>query len=368
MALVPPATLSPSKVSSFSDCALAFRYSAVDLLPEPPSPAATKGSLVHLALEHLFEREPAARTPEAAEADLARAIAEMRTDPDFTGLELSAEEEAAFFADAATLVGRYFELEDPTTIRPIGLELRLEANVGGLRLRGIIDRLELDADGGLVVTDYKTGRSPGVNHTQGRLGGVTFYALLCQELFGVRPKAVQLLYLADATAITGTFPVDQRVALGDRIYGCDDCQEVCPPNRVEVRRAAPGGRGEPVPFGDPDRAWVPVLALLAASDDELMAAHGRWYVPERQPRYLRRNALVVLGNVGDGRDPAVRAALAGALADPDPLLRAHAVWSARRLGCDDLLVTVAHDPDPDVQAELVGPAPAAPTAAPAARS
>jgi epoxyqueuosine reductase len=164
---------------------------------------------------------------------------------------------------------------------------------------------------------------------------------------------------------TGSFPRDQRVALGDRIYGCDDCQEVCPPNRVEVRRAAPGGRGEPVPFGDPDRAWVPVLGLLAASDDDLMAAHGRWYVPERQPRYLRRNALVVLGNVGDGHDPAVRAALAGALADPDPLLRAHAVWSARRLGCDDLLVTVAHDPDPDVQAELTAPVP---TVAAAARS
>jgi putative RecB family exonuclease len=210
MALVPPATLSPSKVSSFSDCALAFRYSAVDLLPEPPSPAATKGSLVHLALEHLFERPAADRTRSAAEVDLARAIAEMRTDPDFTDLELTPEEEATFFADASALVGRYFELEDPTAINPIGLELRLEAKVGGLRLRGIIDRLELDAEGGLVVTDYKTGRSPGVNHTQGRLGGVTFYALLCEELFGVRPKAVQLLYLADATAIT-TEPTEQSI-------------------------------------------------------------------------------------------------------------------------------------------------------------
>lgn len=155
--------------------------------------------------------------------------------------------------------------------------------------------------------------------------------------------------------VTGRFPPEQRVALGDRLYGCDECQEVCPPNRLEVRRAAPGGSGEPVPLGEPDRAWVPVLELLAATDDELLAAHGRWYIPERDARYLRRNALVVLGNTGDGSDHRVRAALAAALASPDPLLRSHAVWSARRLGCDDLLVDLIGDPDPDVQHELAAP-------------
>lgn len=170
--------------------------------------AATKGTLVHLALEHLFEREPAERTRAAAEADLARSVAEIRIDPDFLGLDLDGEAEEDFFAEAARLVERYFELEDPTAVHPIGLELMLEAHVGGLRLRGIIDRLELDADGGLVVTDYKSGRSPGQSYQQGRLGGVTFYALLCEELFGVLPAKVQLLYLGDATAIT-TVPSEQ---------------------------------------------------------------------------------------------------------------------------------------------------------------
>ncbi|MCB0976405.1 MAG: PD-(D/E)XK nuclease family protein [Acidimicrobiales bacterium] len=204
MALTPPSTLSPSKVSSFKDCALAFRYSSVDLLPEPPSEPATKGSLVHRALEHLFEREPADRTVENARQDLATAIDEFSTDPEFLGLELDDEAAAKFFAEAGRLVERYFDLEDPTTVHPIGLELKLEATVDGLRLRGIIDRLEIDPDGGLVVTDYKTGRSPGTAHTQGRLGGVTFYALLCEELFGVLPAKVQLLYLGDRTTITTT--------------------------------------------------------------------------------------------------------------------------------------------------------------------
>jgi epoxyqueuosine reductase len=151
---------------------------------------------------------------------------------------------------------------------------------------------------------------------------------------------------------TGPFPREHREALGDRLYGCDDCQEVCPPNRLEVRRSAPGGSGGPVPLGDPEKAWVPVLRVLASTDDELLDRHGAWYIPNRDPRYLRRNALVVLGNVGDGADPAVRAALARVLGGDDPMLRAHAVWSARRLGCDDLLVDLTGDPDPDVQAEL----------------
>ena len=154
---------------------------------------------------------------------------------------------------------------------------------------------------------------------------------------------------------TGPFPRDQREALGGRIYGCDDCQDVCPPNRREVRRAGPEGRGEPVPLGDPDRAWVPLLELLRATDAELLERHGRWYVARRDPVHLRRNALVALGNVGDGTDPAVRAALAAALGHDAALVRAHAVWAARRLGCDDLLAVVVYDPDPQVRHELAAP-------------
>ena len=99
------------------------------------------------------------RTLDAALADLDRAArrARRRT-PSSPSLELTDDDWALFHADAEALVRRYFELEDPTTVHPIGLELKLEAELGPVRLRGIIDRLELDADGELVVTDYKTGR------------------------------------------------------------------------------------------------------------------------------------------------------------------------------------------------------------------
>jgi epoxyqueuosine reductase len=101
---------------------------------------------------------------------------------------------------------------------------------------------------------------------------------------------------------------------------------------------------------------VDLLGMLGATDEELLARYGRWYIPHRQPRYLRRNALVALANSADGQAPAVAQAVDRALHHPDPLVRSHAVWAAARLGRPDLLGTVRDDPDPTVQAELAGAA------------
>jgi epoxyqueuosine reductase len=129
----------------------------------------------------------------------------------------------------------------------------------------------------------------------------------------------------------GSFPEEFRSALGDRLYGCDECQQVCPVNRLADRGHQPG---RPEPDGT---AHVDVLTLLASSDDDLMAAHGRWYIAHRDPRYLRRNALVVLGNTGDGRDPSTEATLLHWLGVDDPMLAEHARWAARALGRADLV-------------------------------
>jgi epoxyqueuosine reductase len=132
----------------------------------------------------------------------------------------------------------------------------------------------------------------------------------------------------------GTFPEEHRVALGGRIYGCDECQQVCPINKVADRREPPSP-----PPGSPqtDGSRVDLLDLLEESDDQLMEAHGRWYIAERNPRYLRRNALVALGNVGDGHHPGTERALRRWLVSGDPLLAEHARWAASRLGRRDLI-------------------------------
>jgi epoxyqueuosine reductase len=131
--------------------------------------------------------------------------------------------------------------------------------------------------------------------------------------------------LAWLLQVPGPFPLEHRVALGDRIYGCDECQERCPVNRKgdppDSARAA----------GEGAQDSLDVLWMLTASDEDLMGAIGRWYIPGRDPRYVRRNALVVLGNIGAGRDPEVRRVLGIYLAGDDELLREHAAWATDRL-------------------------------------
>ena len=208
MALPLPYALSPSKVASFTDCALAFRFSAIDRLPQPPAPWSTKGTLVHAALERLHLLPAPRRTLGAALDCLDDAARDLAEHPDFTELNLDERAAGEFFADARDLVRRYMQLEDPRRITPIGLEVSLDATVGGVRLRGIIDRLELDDDGELVVTDYKTGSVPSIQGERKRLSGVHLYALLCEAVLGKRPRRVQLLYLRQPVAIVAE-PTDR---------------------------------------------------------------------------------------------------------------------------------------------------------------
>jgi len=211
MAFAHPRSLSPSKLSAFKDCPLAFRFSAIDRLPEVPGPHMVKGTLVHSALERLFWDHPRGeRSPEAARHALDLAWQALQEDPELASLELSDLERGSFVADAASLVDGYLRLEDPDTIDAVGVELTLEAEVAGLRLRGIIDRLDVTADGELEVVDYKTGRIPSINQEQQRLGGVQFYALLCEQVLGRRPSRVRLMYLREPLVIEAV-PSEQAV-------------------------------------------------------------------------------------------------------------------------------------------------------------
>lgn len=135
--------------------------------------------------------------------------------------------------------------------------------------------------------------------------------------------------LAWLVQATGSFPLEFRKALGGRIYGCDDCQTSCPPN-VVAERSDPGETTTGV-------SSVEVAELLTLDDDELLARFGAWYIPRREARYLRRNALVVLGNVGDRSSPEVRSLVERYVASTDEIEREHAMWAAGELGFDDLL-------------------------------
>ena len=120
----------------------------------------------------------------------------------------------------------------------------------------------------------------------------------------------------------GSFPIEFREALGDRVYGCDECQEVCPP----ARRSPQASQNV-----ETDTAWVELLWMLSATDEELITKLGRWYIPRRDPRYLRRNALLALGNSADPADAEVRSVVHRFVSSEDEMLSEHAQWAHERL-------------------------------------
>jgi epoxyqueuosine reductase len=123
--------------------------------------------------------------------------------------------------------------------------------------------------------------------------------------------------LAHVLQAPGPIPLELRPLVGDRLYGCDDCLEACPPGTAAIEgRSARSGRYR-------------VDEVLGMADRTLLARFAHFYIPRNRARFLRRNALVVLGNSGD---PGLTGIAAGFVGNPDPLLRRHAAWALGRLG------------------------------------
>ena len=161
----PPArSLSPSRALDFQSCPLLYRFRVIDRLPEPPSPAAVRGTLVHSVLEALYDLPAQQRTLDEA-IDLVAPqwdvlIAER---PEVVGMLAEAGTESAdWLRGAGDLVESYFAMEDPTRLEPAARELQVQAELpSGLVLRGFVDRLDRAPTGQVRVVDYKTGKAPG---------------------------------------------------------------------------------------------------------------------------------------------------------------------------------------------------------------
>jgi epoxyqueuosine reductase len=121
----------------------------------------------------------------------------------------------------------------------------------------------------------------------------------------------------------GAIPEPLREGVGRHVFGCDICQDVCPWNRK--RRHSGGGAFEPRPG-----LVAPDLAELAELDAHGFSARFRRSPVKRaRRRGLLRNVAVALGNA---RDESHRPVLASLAADPDPVVREHALWALDRLG------------------------------------
>ena len=196
-------SLSPSRAADFLSCPLMFRFRTVDRLPEPSSPDAVRGSLVHKVLEDIFDLPAAERTRERAHAMVEPAWAAMRTEEPRTATILEGLDEVAWLQSAREAVDRWFGLEDPTRLEPAEREAFVECLLGsGLMLRGIIDRIDVAPDGAIRVVDYKSGSSPAEGFEARALFQLRFYGLMIWRTRGVIPRVIRLVYLGDSQIVS----------------------------------------------------------------------------------------------------------------------------------------------------------------------
>ena len=199
----PARSLSPSRAGDFLTCPLLYRFRVVDRLPEPPSLAAVRGTLVHAVLEHLFDQPAPDRTPEAARSLVEPEWEQLTAEePELADLFEGKEELAAWLEGAGVMLDRYFTLEDPRRIEPAHRELSVEAELAsGLHLRGYIDRLDVAPGGEIRIVDYKTGTAPPEEFEARALFQMRFYALAIWRAQGRVPSMLQLMYLGNGEIV-----------------------------------------------------------------------------------------------------------------------------------------------------------------------
>lgn len=230
----PPARLSPSGASTFEQCPRRWRFRYVDRLPDPPGVAAIAGSFAHRVLELLFQENPEDRTPEIARRLARETWPGIESDPDFVALELDATASREFRWRAWQAIEGLWKLEDPGAVQVRATEHDVEATLGGVPFRGIVDRLDIEPDG-LVVADYKSGRAPSPRHAEGRLTQVLLYAAAVAESTGEAPVRARLLYLGQKIIDVTATEAELSAAVERLSSTWDAIGEACADDSFEPR-------------------------------------------------------------------------------------------------------------------------------------
>ncbi len=190
--------VSPSRLSDFKQCPQLFKFRSIDRLLEPATVYQARGTTAHLALQRLFGDEAPARTTERL-FDLFRQAWSEVSDDEYKHQFETVEEERAWGIESLELLANYFAVEDPTRIDPVDCELDLIEEVQDVTVRGILDRIDENGAGDLVVTDYKTGKAPPERYALPAFFALKIYALLTRRHFARAPVELRLLYLNGPT-------------------------------------------------------------------------------------------------------------------------------------------------------------------------
>ena len=194
--------LSPSRASQYKTCPKQFEYANVIKIVEPTNEVQAKGTTIHTALELLYDEPAENRTKDKLHNIFRTEWNNIRNNDEFTNLFTSKEEERTWGLDAYKLLTNYLQLENPKEIEPLERERWVRGTIQDLNLRGILDRMDSDKDGNLIILDYKSGKAPSAKYKEPRFFALKLYALLIKDELGEMPKELKLIYLQNSTIHT----------------------------------------------------------------------------------------------------------------------------------------------------------------------
>jgi putative RecB family exonuclease len=201
-----------------------YRYRTIDRLPEEPSAAAIRGSLIHRVLDRLFSDEAPRRTLDRAEDLVQHELAALQDSDPVASDVLN---EAGVTAPGLQVFIRgYFSLEDPTRVEPQHREVGVAAElVAGFTIQGFIDRVDRSPEGLIRIVDYKTGKAPGAGFEAKAMFQMRFYALAWWRLTGDLPTLLQLMYLGSRDILRYSPTVEDVIATERKILAVRDAIE-----------------------------------------------------------------------------------------------------------------------------------------------
>jgi putative RecB family exonuclease len=285
-----PQSLSPSRSADFLQCPLLYRFKTIDQLPEEPSLAAVRGTLVHSVLENLFDAPAGLRTYELAVSLFKQALED---------LVVSAPAEAALIYEAAhsakgklttsqelgdatlipirPILETYFSMEDPNRLEPHARELAMNVELNdGFSIRGFIDRVDRTPGGDIRIVDYKSGKAPAPQYSDKALFQMRFYGLAWWRITGQLPRLLQLMYLGNGKFLkyepteSDLLGTERKIlALRKSIAHSAELQ-VFPPNPSKLcgwcsfKSLCPEFGGTPPPLPDPS-TWTSGSSLVENS-------------------------------------------------------------------------------------------------------
>lgn len=258
----PPGYLSPSGASTYEQCAKKWRWRYIDHLADPPGEAALVGSFAHRVLELLMQLDPTGRTKERAREIAKQQWPDVEVDSDFVTLSLDADAARGFRWKAWKAIEKLWTLEAPAGVEVRATEQKVEAVLAGVPFRGVVDRLDVEADG-LVVTDYKSGNAPVERYRKKRLPQVLLYAAAISESTGVQPVRARLFFLGQKHAEVSTEVTPKRL---DEVTGAlaatwESIDRSCTDDNF------PTGTG-------PLCGWCPYLHMCDPGQAEVLSRYG----------------------------------------------------------------------------------------------